>query len=290
MGNSLTKTGAAGWDAGASSTTTLAADGYVEFGTGETNTWKMGGLSNGDTNQGFADIDFAFYLAWNGQAYIVESGTQIMQVGPYATTDTFRVSNTGGTVEYYQNDTLVYTSTTTATSPLLFDCSLYSTNATINNVVITPVTFWQNDVGVSTSTNSITKTGTTGWTSGASTSSSLAADGYVEFTTAENTTWKMAGLSNGDTDRGFADIDYAIYLAGNGIAYIYENGVYRAKIGAYVADDVFRITNTGGTVTYYLNTALAYTSTVTATSPLLLDTSLYSNGATINNVDFTDAP
>ncbi len=40
----------------------------------------------------------------------------------------------------------------------------------------------------------------------------------------------MFGLGNGDTDQGYADIEYAIYTyPATGQLYIYEGGVYRAR-------------------------------------------------------------
>ena len=129
---------------------------------------------------------------------------------------------------------------------------------------------WANPVGVIVNGSNLTKNGTTGWNAGAASTETLTGDGYVQFTTAENTTWKMAGISNGDTDQGFKDIDFAFYLAANGIAYVYENGVYRTLVGPYAANDVFRVSNTGGTVKYYQNDVRVYTSTGTATLPLVL--------------------
>ena len=54
------------WDAGAVSTQAIVSmDGFVEFTPATAGGYAMLGLSNGDTNQGYPDIDFAFYLAGN---------------------------------------------------------------------------------------------------------------------------------------------------------------------------------------------------------------------------------
>ena len=56
---------ASAWDAGAVSTRGIVSmDGYVELTASETTTHRMIGLSRGDTNQGYPDIDFALYLAY----------------------------------------------------------------------------------------------------------------------------------------------------------------------------------------------------------------------------------
>ena len=62
-GNSLTKTAATAWgNAGAVSTSQIASgDGYVEFTASETSTYRMLGLSNGNANASYDDIDFALY-------------------------------------------------------------------------------------------------------------------------------------------------------------------------------------------------------------------------------------
>ena len=59
-------------------------------------------------------------------------------------------------------------------------------------------------------------------------------EGYVEFTT-PSTSWNwLAGLSKGDTDQSYGDIDYAIYFY-NGYVYVYEGGVYRGGFTSYTA-------------------------------------------------------
>jgi len=42
----------------------------------------------------------------------------------------------------------------------------------------------------------------------------------------------MVGLSHGDTDQGFADIDFAFYLTSVGTVIIYEAGVCRGESAA----------------------------------------------------------
>ncbi len=196
--NNLTKNASDGWDAGASSAQAIiSGDGYVEFTASETNKYRMIGLSNGDTNQSYTDIDFALYPAADGGLYVYEGGNYRGYFGPYATGDLLRVSVEGGVVKYKRNGNLLYTSTGTPTYPLLVDTSLYSNGATINNAVIsgniqttsTPSTtgliaYWNVDEGsgttaADTSGNSHTGyllNGTT-WTTGKVGSSALNFDG-----------------------------------------------------------------------------------------------------------------
>jgi len=170
----------------------------------------MAGLGHGDTDQGFPDIDFAFYLTSVGTVIIYEGGVCRGEVSSYIAGDSFRVQTVGSVVSYLQNGEVVYTSSLTPTLPLLFDTSLYSTNASIQAVAVTETPFWNNAIGISVLSNSLTKTAANGWNGRCIHGQSIAVDGYATFTTAEANTDKMAGLSHGDTDQGFADIDFRL--------------------------------------------------------------------------------
>jgi thermitase len=143
---------------------------------------------------------------------------------------------------------------------------------------------WTNIVGVTPSGNNLSKPSGTGWDTGASSIQAITSgDGYVEFTTSESNTYRMCGLSNGDSNQSYVDIDFAIYPAADGYVYIYQSGNYVGQFGTYGAGDRFRVLVESGVVKYYKNGILFYTSGVTPTYPLLVDTSLYSTGATIIN-------
>ena len=78
----------------------------------------------------------------------------------------------------------------------------------------------------------------------------------------------MFGLSNGDTDQGYADIDYAFYTyPPTGQLLVFEKGVYRGSFGAYAAGDILRVAVESGVVKYYRNGALLYTSLQAPASP-----------------------
>jgi len=95
--------------------------------------------------------------------------------------------------------------------------------------------------------------------------------------------YAMFGLGTGDSDQGYADIEYAVYTyPPTGSLYIYEGGVYRAGAGTYAAGDTLRVAVEGGVVKYRKNGVLVYSSTVPPTYPLTLDTSLYSTGAMVS--------
>jgi len=110
-------------------------------------------------------------------------------------------------------------------------------------------------------------------------------DGYIEFTVGEMGTFWVAGLSNGNTDTSYGDIDFGFRFNGAGIADVLENGVYKGGDTLYTVGDIFRISVADGQVSYRHNGELVYVSQITATYPLLFDTALGSMGARIYNAN-----
>ena len=138
---------------------------------------------------------------------------------------------------------------------------------------VEPVT-WTNRDGVyaDRAGNSLhKKTGGRSYDAGASSTRGIqSGDGYMEFT---YDGYAMAGLSTGDSDASYHDIDFAIYVHGPDVG-IYESGTYKAGYWTATSGDILRVEVTGGTVKYRRNGSLLYTSTKTPTYPLSVDTSL----------------
>ena len=94
----------------------------------------------------------------------------------------------------------------------------------------------------------------------------------------------MFGLSSGDTDQNYPDIDYAFYTySATTQLMIYESGTYRGMFGSYSAGQKLKITVESGLVRYWRDGTLLFTSSQAASLPLGVDTSLYSTGATVEN-------
>jgi hypothetical protein len=139
IGNVLQKTGGFDGvdDAGATSQQQLTAgDGYVQFTVGETNTFWLGGLSNGNQGTGFAELDFAFRFNGAGSADVLENGSYAGGDTPYAAGDVFGVAIVGGRVQYFKNGTFLRESAKAPVYPLLLDVSLGSLGATVRNAVL----------------------------------------------------------------------------------------------------------------------------------------------------------
>ena len=144
---------------------------------------------------------------------------------------------------------------------------------------------WTNTVGVSVNGNSLTKTAAGGWgNSGASSIQTIASgNGYVEFTASETTTSRMIGLSKGDANQDYTDIDFAAYLDAQNLC-VYEGGVARGCFSTYVSGDMIRVAVESGIVKYKKNGVVVYTSSVAPNYPLLVDTALWPNGGTLSGV------
>jgi RHS repeat-associated protein len=296
-GNTITKTAANGWgNAAAVSTQSIASgNGYVEFTAAQSLVDRMCGLSHGDGNQSYEDIDFGIFLSDGGYIYVYESGVMKANAGPYAVSDILRVAVEAGQVKYYKNGTVFYTSTATPTYPLIVDTAIYSNGASISNVMISAVSAvnvnWQNVVGATASGNSLTKTAGAAWgNAGASSTQTITSgDGYVEFTAAQMAVDRTCGLSNGDSSQSYEDIDFGIFLSDGGYIYAWESGVVKTNAGPYATSDRLKVAVENGQVKYYKNGTLFYTSTATPSYPLLVDTALYTNSSTISNVVISGA-
>jgi len=293
-GTDLSKTAAAGWgNAGAVSLHSLWwADGFVELTATETTTSRVLGLSGSDTDAHYLDIAYALHLGADGALYVYEEGTYQGTFGSYATGDTLRVAVESGGVEFSRNEVVFYSSPVPAVYPLLVDTAFEDTGATVADVVLggdwiagVPVV-WTSAVGVSASTNNLTKTAAAGWgNAGAVSAQSLpAGDGYVELVATETTTGRMLGLSNGSPGESYTEIDYALNLAANGSLFVYENGTFVASLGGYATGEALRVEVESGQVKYKRNGTVLYTSLVSPTYPLIVDTAFNHLGGTLNDV------
>jgi alpha-tubulin suppressor-like RCC1 family protein len=289
-GTSLTKTGAAGWNSGASSANTIeAADGAAEFTATETNTTRAAGLSGTDSNQDAADIDFAIKVRDDATVEVTEGGVSQGTFGSYAAGDRFRVELIGGVIRYARNGSVFWTSTGTAPAyPLRVDTALYSAGATLTDITLESLV-WANASGVSSASATLTKTAADGWNAGASSTQIVASgDGYVEWKAIETNTRRTLGLKGSGSAQSYADIDFAIDLNAQGNVEVFETGVSRGQLGAYAHGDRLRVEIQDGSVRYKKNGSVLWTSTITPQYPLHAEATLYTSGATLAEVAMGD--
>ena len=152
---------------------------------------------------------------------------------------------------------------------------------------------WTNIVNASATGSTLQKTaGCDGCEdAGASSQQSLAGDGFVEFAIGEMGTFWVAGLNQRNESTLMSDIDFAFRFNGSGYADVLENGTYRiGRDTTYVAGDVFRIAVVGGRVQYSKNGRFLRESTLAPALPLVLDATLGSMGASIQNALLVVSP
>ena len=179
---------------------------------------------------------------------VFENGNYRGTFGAYTAGMKLRVSVESNVVRYRMNGAVVYASGTGPTHPLRVDTSLYSTGAVIAERHARRQPRQRGDHpahparrlaepggGRARAASPSSKTAAAGWgNAGASSTKGIPAgtDGYAEFTVPADPGYVMFGLSHGDDDRGYADIDYAFYTyPPTGQLLIYENGNYRTTVG-----------------------------------------------------------
>jgi len=282
-GSTLRRESGAGWTAGASSAQEfISGDGYAEYRVSDPGSYVMFGLSHGDTDQGWGDIDYAIYTyPATGQLMVFEQGSYQATLGNYQVGNRLRVAVEGGAVVYSVDDVVLFTSSTPPTYPLLADASLYSSGAVLADArmggELREVVTWTHLTGVEVQGDALVRPGAGGWTAGAISSRRIASgNGAAAYVVADLTSYAMFGLGHGDTDGGYADIEYAIYTyPPTGQLMVYESGVFRGTFGPYAAGDTLKVSVEDGVVAYWKNGALQYSSTVPAQYPLVIDVSVY---------------
>ncbi len=280
----LIKTSTDGWTSTSSSTNNLqSGDGYVEFTALETNSRRGLGLKTAGSAQSLQQIDFAIALNETGIVEVVELGNSRGPFGSYQNGDRFRIDIQNGIVRYLRNDVLMYSSAVSPAYPLHVETALYSQGATLFDVAMGDLV-WMNSVNTRVQGRTLLKTSTSAtWNAGAVSTRTITS-GYMEFTASEASTYRIAGLSNGDSNQDYTDIDFAILLRSDTTIGIYEAGAYKGDFGTYVAGDRLRVEVQGTVVRYWKNGTLFYTSLNHPSGALRIDTSLNAWSASLFNI------
>ena len=106
-------------------------------------------------------------------------------------------------------------------------------------------------------------------------------DGYLEFTATDAAPLRFIGLGARNTGTTGGEIQFAVRLQ-SGVLEVREGGAYRTET-SFKKGDVIRIAVTGGRLTYSKNGTVFYTSSMSATYPLVADTAFYDLNASISN-------
>jgi hypothetical protein len=137
-GADLVKDGGWGWNAGAVSGQVVSSGtACAEYTVTNPAGYVMFGLSRDDTDQDFADIDFAIYAyGTTQQLFVYEGGIPRGTFGTFQAGDRLRVSVENNAVTYRKNGVLLYTSTLAPAYPLLIDTSMLTAGSAIGNAQI----------------------------------------------------------------------------------------------------------------------------------------------------------
>ncbi|PHS08075.1 MAG: hypothetical protein COA88_07215 [Kordia sp.] len=169
------------------------------------------------------------------------------------------------------------------------ESGVYHGNASFNEVSRINYTL-VHDEGVVRNENNITKNIASGWgNAGFSSQESVSGDCKVSFKMGNG--YLMVGLSEASdavstTDDNYTNIKYAIYADGGNFD-VYEYGFHSGNnLTTYLVTDVLSIERVGSTIYYKKNDEVFFTRTNASTAPLVIDASIYSQNAVIQNLEF----
>jgi hypothetical protein len=93
------------------------------------------------------------------------------------------------------------------------------------------------------------------------------------------------GVSHEDLDASYWSIDFALGCLSNGHLRVYEKGMVKGCFGQYKLNDRLSVRVKGSTVSYHKNGIHLYTSEQQPVYPLMADSSFYSAGAAVSNLE-----
>ncbi len=150
---------------------------------------------------------------------------------------------------------------------------------------------WQDFVGTAASDvpgvgSVLTKSGAVNaWDSDAVSDGVLTGDGEVRFSFSDDNAHNMVGLNYSNDHQDYTDLNYAIYSEAGTLS-IYEGSQDKGEYGTYDPDDILSIERSGTTVTYKKNGAVIYTSTVSSSGDMRVDSTMFSKDSNIKNFQY----
>jgi GH24 family phage-related lysozyme (muramidase) len=288
-----------GWNSRFSTVNMLAAgqDGWFETRIDELASKRYIGLTDNDVTD-FTDQLFRIYLKQGDLRAFTAGGTSML-LGQLQVGDIIRVQRVGGVVSVLQNGTEVHSFNHTNNQRLFIDVSMnqggtvtgLKTNFIIpessNEEEIDILWTAVENINISEDGSTITKQGADSWSN--NNASSLNAlkggeDGVLSFEAGQADKELVVGLTNKDTGTGYAGIMYGLNLKANGDLAVRENGNYHGGLGSYMTGDKFEVIRMDGVIYYYKNGGLLYESTIPFNDRLIVDVSLKTSDAFLENM------
>lgn len=195
IGSTVYKSGGTnGWgDASVVSAESYVGGASCAFIAAQNNADLMVGLNTDPgADDSYTSIDFAWYLAADGNCVVYEGGSAASAIFPYSVGDIFQIVYNGTTVNYLQNGTIRYSHTVTSSLQLWLDSSFNTVGGKVTNLTFTG-TGSKGDQGVPGSAGAPGANNYT-WVAYAD-----SADGASNFTTGSPGTRGYQGLAFNET-------------------------------------------------------------------------------------------
>jgi hypothetical protein len=142
---------------------------------------------------------------------------------------------------------------------------------------------WKNLVGVTQSSNTLTKTAANGWgNAGGATNNKLDTleNGWVNCKITSLATTFAFGLTDKVPDATLDSIRYSVVITSGAIS-IYSLGSLVGNYGTAALNDSIRIERLGNVLFYLKNDTVFFNQEINAKRPLFADVAIYSNGASV---------
>lgn len=142
---------------------------------------------------------------------------------------------------------------------------------------------WKNLVGVTQSSNTLTKTAANGWgNAGGATNNKLDTleNGWVNCKVTSLSTTFAFGLTDKVPDATLDSIRYSVVITSGAIS-IYSLGSLVGNYGTAALNDSIRIERLGNVLFYLKNDTVFFNQEINAKRPLFADVAIYSNGASV---------
>ena len=129
-----------GWTGSARSIDAILGDGMYQFSVPGNVIGVVTGFGEVNTGPSYADILYGLYFT-GGTVRVAEAGVPLSAITPYTSGDVFTIARLGGQVRYFQNSTLLYTSTARSSGSVFVDASLFfGGDGIVNGSVVSGVT------------------------------------------------------------------------------------------------------------------------------------------------------
>jgi endonuclease/exonuclease/phosphatase family metal-dependent hydrolase len=280
-------------DAGGVITTPITGSVSFTVATGQT---LVAGLNTDSGSTTGYSLKYAFSFS-GSSSYSIREGGVYKTEGSFSSSDVFKVGIEGSTVKYYRNGSVVYTSATPVPGTLYADTTLVSSGATLTITALNGTSSgttspppsstggavtWTSLVKTTASGGTLTKTSGCGDCpdAGAISQQLVGSGGSVSFKVGSGQ-YLTVGLGADRSSSTSPSFDYGFSFTGGSSWSIREFGVYKTE-GSFSSSDTFTIAVEGTAVRYYRNGALVYTSSTAAPGTLVVDTTLWSIGATVS--------